>query len=353
MVTKRQSAFLEKYRQLGKRRYVFGINEYADAVARVIEVDGYIDQFTNETQYNGKPIVSLADVPKKSLVISVVTNSRPKMAMEKILASGIEECIDYFALADESDGLIPQLTCVSGMRVDHMAHEQEYLWVRSLFADSESLQTYDQVLEFRLNGALRALERFEFRVEQQYFEPFLNLSAGEVFVDGGGYDGVTTLEFSRRCPNYRSVHFFEPSPRNLNLAKRALSTLRDVHYHQLGLFDRSDTLNFDSADGSASRISDSGDEKIVVDALDNVVKEKVTLIKLDLEGAEVAALRGMREHILNDHPKLAVAVYHRASDFRDVPAYVMGVRDDYDVYLRHYTEGWAETIMFFIPRSEA
>jgi hypothetical protein len=25
------------------------------------------------------------------------------------------------------------------------------------------------------------------------------------------------------------------------------------------------------------------------------------------------------------------------------------VRDDYKVYLRHYSEGWTKTVMFFIP----
>ena len=176
------------------------------------------------------------------------------------------------------------------------------------------------------------------------------MSSGEVFVDGGGYDGFTTLEFANRCPQYGAVHFFEPSALNLEKARKNLSQLNDIFYHELGLYDKEATLCFDAGDGSACRISDSGAEKIHVNALDTIVHDKVTFIKLDLEGAEMSALNGMRKHIIKDQPKLAVAVYHQPSDFRTIPKYILGLRDDYDVYLRHYTEGWAETIMFFVPK---
>jgi len=128
--------------------------------------------------------------------------------------------------------------------------------------------------------------------------------------------------------------------------------LHGVTYHPLGLFDRNTTLSFSSGDGSASHISEEGNVKIEVATLDSVVNEPVTFIKLDLEGAEIAALTGMKQHIQDDHPKLAVAVYHYPSDFWKIPEYILSLRNDYRIYLRHYTEGWAETIMFFIPAAD-
>lgn len=332
------------------KRYVFGINQYADSVAKVADIDGYIDQYTDKSSYNGKPVVKLENLPKESLVVSSVTNSRPKTAILKIDEAGIQNHIDYFAFADASDGKVPQLSCITDMRIDYGLHEPQYEWIRSLLVDEESIKTFDRVMNFRLNANLKSLEFFSFRVDEQYFEPFLGLAPGEVFVDGGGYDGFTTLEFTKRCPSYHSVHFFEPSEKNLLLARKNLGFLDNINYHQLGLYDAKTTLCFDSEDGSACRISDSGSEKIEVDSLDNVVAEKTTFIKLDLEGAEIYALRGMKDHILKDHPKIAVAIYHQPSDFRDIPNYILGLRNDYDVYMRHYTEGWAETIMFFVPR---
>lgn len=334
------------------KRYIFGINQYADSVAKVAVIDGYIDQYTDKSTYNGKPIVKLEDIRKDSLVLSTVTYSRPKTAIVKIEDAGIQSHCDYFAFADASEGKVPQLSCVADMRIDYGLHEPKYEWIRGLLVDDESITTFDRIMNFRLKADLKSLDDFSFRVDQQYFEPFLGLEPGEVFVDGGGYDGFTTLEFAKRCPSYHSVHFFEPSEKNLLLARQNLGLLENINYHQLGLYKERTTLCFDSGDGSACRISDSGSEKIEVDSLDNVVDEKTTFIKLDLEGAEMYALKGMKDHILKDHPKIAVAIYHQPSDFRDIPSYILGLRNDYDVYMRHYTEGWAETIMFFVPRKK-
>ena len=90
--------------------------------------------------------------------------------------------------------------------------------------------------------------------------------------------------------------------------------------------------------------------KIAVTTLDERIKEKVTFIKMDLEGWELKALQGAVRHIREDHPKLAIAVYHHPSDFWRIPEFVLSIRDDYDLYLRHYTEGWSETVMYFVPR---
>lgn len=66
----------------------------------------------------------------------------------------------------------------------------------------------------------------------------------------------------------------------------------------------------------------------------------LTFIKIDLEGWELKALYGAVRHIAEDHPKLAISVYHHAGDF-------WRIRDDYQVFLRHYTEGWSESVMYF------
>jgi hypothetical protein len=76
----------------------------------------------------------------------------------------------------------------------------------------------------------------------------------------------------------------------------------------------------------------------------------VTFIKMDIEGSECNALAGAHETICRCHPRLAVAVYHHAGDLWRIPQLVLATRDDYSLYLRHYTEGVVETVMFFIPQ---
>ncbi|WP_038907572.1 FkbM family methyltransferase [Dickeya oryzae] len=342
--------FFERFtRTDGTKRYVLGVNPYAEAVARVAPVDGFIDEYTTLTTWLGKPVLRLNQIDKDSMVVSAVTNSRPKTGVEKLKAAGVKEVMDYFAFADLSNGSVPQLECITDMRKEHASNSAKFEWIRGLLIDDESRQVFDDILRFRLEANLAAIEKYDFCVDRQYFEPFVVFSEGEVFVDGGGFDGFTSLEFAKRCPGYGSIHFFEPGSDTLVLAKENMRNLHNVNYHLLGLFDRNTTLSFSSGDGSASHISEDGDVKIEVATLDSVVNEPVSFIKLDLEGAEIAALTGMKQHILDDHPKLAVAVYHYPSDFWTIPEYILSLRSDYRIYLRHYTEGWAETIMFFIP----
>jgi FkbM family methyltransferase len=212
-----------------------------------------------------------------------------------------------------------------------------------------SCDSFDRIMDFRIAGNLEVMANFEYAADRQYFEPFCSLGKSEVFVDGGGFDGFTSLQFAARCPEYSAIHFFEPSPKTLAIAKAKLSKLKHIHYHSVGLYDQATTLSFDASAGSASRITENGSQAIEVARLDDVVDETVSFIKLDLEGAELFALKGSEKHILADHPKLAVAVYHHASDFWRIPRYILNLRNDYRLYLRHYTEGWTETVLFFIP----
>ncbi|MFA6740691.1 MAG: FkbM family methyltransferase [Arcobacteraceae bacterium] len=125
---------------------------------------------------------------------------------------------------------------------------------------------------------------------------------------------------------------------------------KNVNFISKGLSNHKDTLKFDMGSGSASKISEIGAITIEVDTLDNLVKEKITFIKMDIEGAEGLAIEGMKNHILNDYPKMAISVYHKVDDFWKIPQQIFNIRNDYDIYMRHYTEGTDETVMFFIPK---
>jgi hypothetical protein len=90
---------------------------------------------------------------------------------------------------------------------------------------------------------------------------------------------------------------------------------------------------------------------LVVDvrALDDCSLNNVSFMKMDIEGAELAALRGARKTIAKWKPRIAVCVYHQPDDFWTLPEETFSVHDDYQLYLRHYTEGVVESVMFFVP----
>ncbi len=333
------------------RRYLFGCNEHSAALSKIIEIDGFVDDFSGQgTIWYGKPVVNSRAVPKKAIVVNCSMCNMPVTAIKKIKDLGVAGGLAYSDLSSALPELIPLPNFIAATRSDVHQNHKKWEALSSALADEQSRQILDDVLSFRLTGNCSSMAPYSFRPREQYFEDFLGLGSKDVFVDAGGFDGDTTEEFCRRYPDYEKIYLFEPSLNNLNKAKIRLINCRNVEFVQLGLSDTEGKVIFNPDGGSASCISSSGSCQIDVTTLDRYVDKKVTFIKMDLEGWEIKALQGAKKHIVADHPKLAVAVYHHPSDFWQIFEHVIGLRKDYNVFLRHYTEGWSETVMYFVPQ---
>jgi hypothetical protein len=76
---------------------------------------------------------------------------------------------------------------------------------------------------------------------------------------------------------------------------------------------------------------------------------KPTYLKMDLEGMELKALIGGENLLKKYRPKLAISVYHNFDDLRKIFLYLSFVYVSFSLYLRHYTEGIDETILYIVP----
>ena len=68
--------------------------------------------------------------------------------------------------------------------------------------------------------------------------------------------------------------------------------------------------------------------------------------KRDIEGAELAALKGAEQSIRRFKPDMAITVYHTLTDFWEIPKYLNSLCLDYEFYLRHFTIYDEETVLF-------
>ncbi len=332
------------------RRYLFGRNEHSEALAKVIDIDYFIDDYAEQgTFWHGKPVVNSSEVTRQAIIVNCVYNSKPITADKKIKNLRISGALAYSDLINARPDFIPLPNFIEATRFDIQDNYNKWNTLSTSFHDEESRQVLDDLLKYRLTGDYTFMKSYAYRPRDQYFEDFLELGSQEVFVDAGGFDGDTTEEFCKRHPEYKKVYFFEPSSDNLDKAKIRLKDYRRIDFIQLGLSDKEEKLWFNTNGGSASCISSSGSCQINVTTLDRCIKNKVTFIKMDLEGWELKALQGAKQHLIEDKPKLAIAVYHNASDFWHIFEYVKRIQKDYKVYLRHYTESWTETIMYLIP----
>jgi hypothetical protein len=64
---------------------------------------------------------------------------------------------------------------------------------------------------------------------------------------------------------------------------------------------------------------------------------------MDIEGAEMAALKGAIKTIKRDKPVLAISAYHKPDDLIMIPRYIKSLDAGYNLYVR-YTYACAITL---------
>lgn len=194
----------------------------------------------------------------------------------------------------------------------------------------------------------------DYDLDNQYFdENIINYSDNEIFIDGGAFDGNTSVIFANHINNrYKKIYCFEPDINNMKLINenKQIMKLDNIQINNIGLWHEKDILKF-NADSSGGNISDNGSISINVDSLDNLFRDKnecewPTFIKMDIEGAELNALRGCSEIIKKKKPKLAISIYHKPEDIIEIPLYIMSLVPEYKLYIRHYTSSLSETVLY-------
>lgn len=175
-------------------------------------------------------------------------------------------------------------------------------------------------------------------------------SGGEIFVDAGCYDGMSSynaLKWSRNTLN--KVYAFEPDKSNYLVCEDRLKSL-GCEYELLNVATwckKTELIFEENSFRQGSKVSQFGNVRINADSIDNILNGRpVTFIKLDVEGSELEALKGAEKTIKQYRPKLAVSLYHKPKDIVTLPIFIESLGLDYKYYIRHYQTRWAETILY-------
>ncbi|MHB8062988.1 MAG: FkbM family methyltransferase, partial [Ruminiclostridium sp.] len=96
-----------------------------------------------------------------------------------------------------------------------------------------------------------------------------------------------------------------------------------------------------------ARADENGTTELRVLALDNMNHEVIgdLLIKMDIEGSELLALKGACNTIKKYKPYLAICVYHKTEDIFEIPKYLRSIIPSYKFYLR----GGIHTVLYAVP----
>lgn len=161
----------------------------------------------------------------------------------------------------------------------------------------------------------------------------------EVLVDLGAYIGDTAISFTQNYgDNYKKIYCFEISPETIEYLKANTSSIPNLQIIEKGVSDKKgeEYLKINESGISANTLSKEGETKVQITTLDDEIKEKITIIKSDIEGMEQKALKGAQNHITASHPKLLISIYHSNEDIWQIPKMIKEMDNTYKFYLRYH-----------------
>lgn len=187
----------------------------------------------------------------------------------------------------------------------------------------------------------------------QYFDNSVIPFCGneEIFVDAGSYDFTNSLQFANWCGgSYEKIIALEPDPERHPICSENAKRMTNTTVYPFALWHVNTKLRFsNNVTVGTAKVVEKMEGTIEVEArkLDDVLHgQGASFIKMDIEGAELNALKGAENTIVKFKPKLAICVYHRFEDIIAIPEYILSLRDDYKLYLRHYSYGLNETVLY-------
>ena len=191
---------------------------------------------------------------------------------------------------------------------------------------------------------------------KHYFDPDLvKTTKDSVFVDVGSYIGDSVDDFlDTYLEEYKKIYCYEVTDTSLAILKDKFVFNDDIIIKNKALYNKNTTLSLNTShiDNSANTITeDNGNIKAV--SLDEDIKEKIDIIKMDIEGAEFKALEGARKHIENDSPTLLISIYHGFDDLIRIPKLIKSFNKNYNFYLRYYGGNVLPTEIVLICKKKA
>ena len=222
-------------------------------------------------------------------------------------------------------------------------HDEEFERAYSLLSDDFSRQSFIDVLNFKVSGKVEYLFSCEKRKEDIYSE-YLALGKDEIFMDLGAYDGDTVREFTQATGGeYQKIIAVEADEKNYRKLVDKTAEMQNIVTYNLAVWDKKETLFFEKKKGRNSKLSSAGKVEVQADSVDNILSgERITVLKMDIEGSEEKALDGARNTIEQHHPKLYVCAYHRNSDMYRLPLKINDICKGYKIYFCHhpYIPAW-------------
>lgn len=240
-----------------------------------------------------------------------------------------------------------------------------YLDLFSKLEDSESKEILARILLFRVTFEMDLNQGIRSTYPDYLDEDIISLKEDEVIIDLGGYVGDTLFDFMEyfQDRDFKGEYYlFEPI-KELCQEASLLTSCPNVHYCDLCAGEENNVVIAEDSNlfGEYSSVnkmvkadrSNKLENTMPMVRLDDFMEgKKISYIKMDIEGAEKDAINGARELIKRNTPKLAVCLYHKYEDIRELFSLVDSL-GNYKYYIRAQRNSVVtEYVMYAIPKEK-
>lgn len=231
-------------------------------------------------------------------------------------------------------------------------NKKEFEYAYSFFEDELSKKIFIAYLNTRINDNYKYM--LPFGSGKTYFNnEVFTISNEEIYVDCGAYNGDSIKKFLDSVKmNYKWIYAIEPDKINFEEMRRYVedNRIENITLINNGIWKEKDRLGFSDTGGQEGSLIDPNrdtDYFIEVDALDNILcNEKVTFMKLSVQGAEENALIGAQNILKRDEPKLVITVFMRQDSLIKIPSIIKKINPKYKLYLRCEEPFFAKVILY-------
>ena len=321
-------------------------------------IDRNARQIAEDPCWSGVRLLHPDDVTettKRSLRLAVSLVTSPYVPLERsLLELGFDDVVPFYDLAESFRAVHPLSNGWFAKPLTAIDQEKT-AEVLTLWDDDVSRAHHLQFLAWR-----RLREEWDFEAApvsncSRFFIPEVAsvLHDNEILVDAGAHHGSVSEAFVRQTKgSFRQIVAIEPDPSNRALLEdRLQSRLPDdprATVYDCVLAQGEGEASFHDGLGYASQLSPTGQMRVITRPLD-ALGLSPTFLKLHLEGAELAVLKGARKTLLSDRPIVAATVYHNADGIWRIPLWLMETLADYRFLFRAHSWCGTGAVIYAIP----
>ena len=321
-------------------------------VVAAIDDNSTLDTIHGAPRWSSRQFIEKAHEYPDALALDFSSTPHESSLVEKLCElSGIEQKTAILAAAQYGLAAVYEPARVYRLRT--LSRLDDFLRLAERLDDDFSVFTLYSNLLFRLTYDPSYLRAAWATPSNEYFSACGDTSTFEVgqrehFCDCGAYQGPVVRKFLEASHyKYESITAFEPDSANYQkLQAMASPHIPNFRAVRKAVSNTNEPLRFKETGTMSSHATADGNITVPSARLDDEL-EKLTLLKMDIEGFEAKALEGASRLIRTQRPRIAVCVYHYALDLLDVVDQLDKLVEGYHLRLRQHSSAYYYDLVLY------